>query len=158
MEPANLSTIKKEASALTKDQLVALLLRMSKYKKENKEFASYLLFYTGDETRYLLDAKQDIDELFAEVNRHHPYLAKKTVRKILRTINRYCKFSEHKTTHIELHIHFCEIFNTLPAVIRQSNVLHNVYRRQVEKITKLLSAVHEDVQWDYKDAIEALHS
>jgi hypothetical protein len=156
MESASISNIKNEAATLSKDQLVALVLRLTKHKKENKELTSYLLFYRDDENSFVTDAKQEISELFSEVNRHHPYLAKKTLRKILRLIAMYNKFTTHKTTQVELLLHYCTLFRQLPAVIRQSNVLYNTYLRHLEKLQKMLLLLHEDVQWDYKEALEQL--
>lgn len=156
METASLAAIKKEANALTKEQLVALLLRLAKHKKEVKELAAYALFYNDDESTFVHDAKEEMEVLFLEVNQHHPYLAKKTIRKILRLVNKYSKFSSHKTTEVELLIHFCTHYKKLPPVIRQSNVLYNLYQRQLVKLEKTLTALHEDVRWDYREQLDAL--
>ena len=156
MDTASLAQIKKEAATLGKEELVALVVRLSKHKKENKELAAYLLFYGNDESSFVSDAKEEMDAMFAEVNQHHAYLAKKTIRKILRLVSKHSKFSSHKTTEVELLIHFCTHYKKLPAVIRQSNVLYNLYQRQIAKLAKTLSALHEDIQWDCKQQIQSL--
>ena len=107
MKIASLKEIKDELNALQHDQLVELCVRLVKYKKENKELVAYLLFEVDDEKKYVQDVKSEIDDLFKEVNKSNSYLAKKTIRKILRIANKQIKFSGLKQTEVEVLIHFC---------------------------------------------------
>ena len=102
MEIAPISQIKKELASLPPEELGNLVLRLAKFKKENKELLSYLLFEAFDEQEYIKQAKDEINLDFLSLNRSSYYLAKKTLRKSLRTTNKYIRFSGKKETEIEL--------------------------------------------------------
>lgn len=156
MKTASLHELKKEISALTPKELQELCLRLAKYKKENKELLSYLIFEAHDEEAYIRGVKKLIDEQFAELNKSHVYLAKKTIRKVLRTTNKYVKYSQNPRTEIELRIYFLSKFKSSGIAIRKAPVLANLYERQLEKINSTLKKLHEDLQNDYKSEIGSL--
>ncbi len=83
METASLSEIKKELKVLSPQQLQEILLRLAKYKKENKELLSYLLFEAFNQQAFIQSVKEEIDEQFMHLNHSSFYLAKKTLRKAL---------------------------------------------------------------------------
>ena len=89
MKAVSLKLIKTELDLLHPDRVKALCLQMAKFKKENKELLSYLLFEADNEQTYINDVKSQLDELFTEINKSNLYFAKKTIRKILRTANKY---------------------------------------------------------------------
>ena len=77
METASLKEIKTELSRVHPARLLELCLQMAKYKKENKELLTYLLFDTYDEKAYIEEVKLMMDELFLEVKKGNAYPAKK---------------------------------------------------------------------------------
>ena len=156
MKVASLKEIKAELNALPPEQLVELCLRLVKYKKENKELATYLLFSSTDELQYIQDVKAQIDEQFKEVNKSNSYLAKKTVRKILRITNQYIKFSGSKQTEISVLIHFCVKLKKVGISLPANSTLGNLYLRQYQKIHKTLASLHDDLQADYADELRLL--
>jgi hypothetical protein len=156
METAALSEIKNELKTLSPIQLQELCLRLAKYKKENKEFLNYLLFEAVNEQTFIQNVKFEIDEQFKQLNRHSFYLAKKTLRKVLKTTDKYIKFSGLKETEIELLIYFCQKMKNSGLNLRSSRVVLNMYQRRVERIRKVLSMLHEDLQFDYEEAVENL--
>ena len=156
MEPASLSEIKKELKTIDPQQLQELCLRLAKYKKENKELLSYLLFDAIDEQAFIQNVKNEIDDQFKQLNKHSIYLAKKTIRKVLKTTDKFIKFSGSKETEIELLIHFCQKMKKSGLNVRSRRVIFNIYQRRVERIKKVLSLLHEDLQFDYEEAVEDL--
>jgi uncharacterized FlaG/YvyC family protein len=156
MESASLSEIKKELALIPQQQLQELCLRLAKYKKENKELLNYLLFEAIDEHAFIQNVKEEIDEQFKQLNRHSFYLAKKTLRKVLRTTDKYIKFSGSKETEIELLLHFCQKMKKSGINMRSHRVVLNMYNRQVERINKVLSMLHEDLQFDYEEEVNNL--
>ena len=62
MESVALNTIKKELNFLPPEQLAELCLRLSRYKRENKELLSYLLFEAHDEAVFIAKVKDDMDD------------------------------------------------------------------------------------------------
>lgn len=156
MEIASLSEIKKELSTIAPQQLQELCLRLAKYKKENKEFLNYLLFEAINEQAFIQNVKDEIDEQFNALNKSSFYLSKKTLRKALRTTQKNIKFSGSKETEIELLIYFCEKMKKSGLSMRSHRVILNLYLRQVERIKKVLSTLHEDLQFDYQESVENL--
>ena len=156
MEIASLSHIKKELKNLPPEELQEICIRLTKYKKENKELLHYLLFESTNESAFIELVKEEIDEQFGNLNRSSFYLAKKTLRKVLRTTHKYIRFSGSKQTEIELLIYFCQKMKTSGLKIRSSRTVLNLYERQVERIKKVLAMLHEDLQFDYNEAVSAL--
>jgi hypothetical protein len=156
METASLSIIKKELKTLPPDVLQELVVRLAKYKKENKELLSYLLFETQNEQAYIESVKEEMDEQFTHLNRSSLFLAKKTLRKVLRTTNKYVRFSGSKETEIELRLYFCEKMRAMGYRLKNNRVLFNMYQRQVQLIRNVYSKLHEDLQYDYEEAVEKL--
>src|SRR5687768_4936828 len=68
LKPASISEIKQELNNATQKQLLELCLRLIKYKKENKELLSYLLFEDHDVRTYVESVKKEIDEQFSGIN------------------------------------------------------------------------------------------
>jgi uncharacterized membrane protein YvbJ len=115
-----------------------------------------LLFWSEDETLFQQELIHSISEMMQEVNTTTVFWAKKTIRKIVRNMNRYLSFSENKITEIEVRIHFCEEMRNLKLKINQSKVLVNIYEAQLKKINAAFASVHEDLQRDYEERIDIL--
>jgi uncharacterized FlaG/YvyC family protein len=156
METASIGEIKKEIGSLPHELIVEHCLSLIKYKKENKELLSYLLFEAADEQAYIRRVKEEIDEQFNNLNKTNLYLAKKTLRKVLRTTNKYIRFSTHKTTEIELLIYYCKKLRKSGLPGSRNKVLRNMYQRQVDRINKTMSMLHEDLQFDYREEVSVL--
>lgn len=156
MKTHTISEIQKELKTLDKQEILQYCVRLAKHKKENKELLSYLLFEAHNETAYIREVKNDMAVFFAEINTSSVYYIKKSLRKILRHLNRSAKYSGHKSTEIELRIYFCNMIKEQGLPIHDSLSLGNIYQKEVGKIKKVFSQLHEDLQFDYKDDVEVL--
>ncbi len=156
MTPVSLKEIKSELGALEPDLLINLCLHLAKYKRENKELLTYLLFNAHDENEYIRGVKVIMDEGFVSMNLSNVYLAKKTLRKVLRIANKFIKYSGLKKTEVELLIYFCKKLKATGIAMPEGTVIANMYVRQVQKIKKSLATLHEDLQFDYSEEIELL--
>ena len=156
MKAASAQEIKQELNSLKPAELVELCQRLARFKKENKELLTYLLFEAQDEENYTRSVKKEIDELYETINVSHLYYAKKTLRKIVRVINKYCRYSTHKQTEIELRIYFCRKLKESGIPFTRNTVISNLYDGQLKKINGLLSVLHEDLQYDYLKEIAPL--
>ena len=92
------------------------------------------------------------------MNSSNLYLAKKSIRKILRTINKYIRYSGSKETEVELRIHYCRTLVDSGIPFRKSQVLLNLYNNQLKKIETAVASLHEDLQYDYRKEISDLVS
>lgn len=156
MKIASLSELKKELNSLPPQEVVKLCLRLASYKKENKELLNYLLFEGGDEKNYINNIKEEISLEFKEINTTNLYFAKKSVRRILRILKKYIKYSGNKETEIELLIFFLQKLKNTKIKIDDSKVLTNLYQRQLQSIEKALNTLHEDLIFDYQEKISLL--
>lgn len=149
MKAATLNEIRKELNTLDQPVLEQLCVALARYKKENKELLTYLLFEAHDEHAYVENVKSEMDGLFQTLPKGNVYFIKKTIRKILRFVNRQIKYSDAKETEIELRIYFCLKMKSASVPMAGGTVLHNLYQQQVKKIQAILSKLPEDLQYDY---------
>ena len=156
MKTASLKEIKTELETIPPTVLLELCLKLTKFKKENKELLTYLLFEAHDESSYVAGVKEILDELFLTVNKTQLYFAKKTIRKIVRIANRYIKYSNSKTTEPELLLHICEKINELNLSFHKNTALQNIYFSQLKKIRKAINLMHEEEQYDYLKMLDDL--
>lgn len=131
-------------------------MRLAKYKKENKELLTYLMFEAQDEKNYVESVKIQLTQLFEEINRQSTYTTKKGLQKIVRVMNRFIKYSDKKTTELELRIFFCKKVKSERINITASTVISNLYEREKKKIEVCLSKLHEDLQYDFQQELETL--
>lgn len=153
MKAATVSQIKKALRDTDPDKVMEFCLRLAKFKKDNKELLTYLLFMADDESYYVQSTKEMVEEQFGEINSSHLYYAKKGIRKALRITNQFIKYSNEKTTEIELLLHFCELMKQLPFNFHRSTTMKNLYDRQLARIEKAVASLHEDLQYDYEQLL-----
>jgi hypothetical protein len=156
MKAATVSELKAELVNAPAPQLVELCLRLAKFKKENKELLTYLLFESFDEEAYISNIKKEVEEQFEEMNRDSLYFVKKSLRKVLRTINKYIRYTASTNAEVSLLLHFCTTLKTSGIPIKRNQVIENIYHNQLKKIAKAISTMHEDLQYDYLKELKAL--
>jgi hypothetical protein len=150
MKPVTIKKIKDELHYKSTQELIELCLKLSKFKKENKELLSYLLFDVEDEVTYIYNVNEYITLLFADINTKSFFYIRKSVRKILKLTKKYIRYSKKKETEVELLLHFCKELKKLSPSISKSPRLLNVYNRQLILIKKAIATLHEDLQYDYQ--------
>lgn len=157
MKAATIHELKKELAGRNPAEVLEITLRLARFKAENKELLTYLLFEAHDTAGYIASVKLHIDEEFEAVNRSNIYLAKKTIRKILRHVNKFTRYAADTAVTVDLLLYFCHKFRTAPLNWKSSAALTGVYLTQVKKINKLVDGMHPDVQLDYRDELEKLN-
>lgn len=149
MNTGSVKEIKTGLEQLSQKELVEACLRLVKFKKENKELLSYLLFEEADEAGYVHNVKAALDPVFDDVNCTNVYFAKKTLRKIIRLASRYIRYSKVATTEPDILLHVVEKMLELDLNLKKSAALENIYLSAIKKIKKSVDALHEDLQYDY---------
>jgi len=158
MKAATINELKQELNVISPAKLLEICLRLAKYKKDNKELISYLLFEAHDETAYIDSVKKDMDEQFSLINKSNLYFAKKSLRKILRTTAKYIRYAGSKQAEVELLLYFCISLVNSGISIYKNQALKNLYQGQLKKINKVIATLHEDLQYDYLKELENLSS
>jgi hypothetical protein len=156
MKTASLNELKKELDELEAVQLKSLCLRLAKFKKDNKELLTYLLFEEQDESGYVESVKREMTEQFGDVSNLNTYYLKKSLRRILKLVNKQIRYSGLPETELALRIHFCQQIKEAEMPVTKSTVLINLYEQQLKKIHQALEKLHEDLQFDYQSQIEKL--
>jgi hypothetical protein len=156
MKAATVKEIKEELETLPKKELVELALGLARFKKENKELLTYLLYEAANEDLFIAGVKKELDESFGEINTKSFYLMKKSIRKILRITKKYIRYSKKKETDIALRIYFCQTLKNLKPSIASSVTMTKMYEREISSITKIVKTLHEDLQWDFEKELEDL--
>jgi polyribonucleotide nucleotidyltransferase len=154
MKAASIYELKKELEARNHTQLLSFCTRLAKFKRENKELLTFLLFEADDITAYIKNTKQEITTFFEETNTSNIYYIKKSVRKILRHVNKHIRFSSSKQAEAELLIHFCNSIINFSIPLHKSKPLQKIYETQIRKIGESLSTLHPDLQYDLKKQLE----
>lgn len=156
MKAVVISQLKQEMKNRSSNDLLDICLRLAKFRKENKELLTYLLFEVQDERSFIETIKSEMDQQFIEITQSNIYFAKKSIRKIVRTTNKYIRFSGIKLTEVELLMHFCKRLAESGIPIKNSLALENIYFRQAQKIRKVLQSLHEDLQYDYGEELKII--
>jgi len=157
MKSGSLNEIKKELQELEPNRLAELCISLAKYKKDNKEYLDYLLFESHDKAGFVAQVKEEVDKQFTELNANtNLYYAKKSLRKILRIINKYIKYIGDKAVAAELHIYFCKKLIESGIPVEKSVRLVNLKAGEIKKIKALIDALHPDLQYDYQNELDAL--
>ena len=154
MKAATVAQLKKELQHRNPDEILQLCLRLARFKKENKELLTYLLFEADSEEGYIETVKAEVDEQFELINTNSFFYIKKSIRKILRTLKKYIRYSGNKETEVALLLYFCEKLGDFRPSIRRNTTLVNLYQRQLDLAQKKIAALHEDLQYDYGVLLE----
>ena len=156
MKAASISQLKEELNALTQKEVVALCLRLAKYKKENKELLAYLLFDAHDTEGYLQNIKNEMNDAFWYLPRNNWYFYKKGLRKILRDIQKHSRHIGTKEAQADMLLHFCQNMKNSGVSFQQHTAINNIYIAQIKKLNTLVDEVHEDLQHDYRKKLNEL--
>ena len=155
MKSASVKELKAALHNLSPREMLDVCMLMAKYKRENKELLSYLLYEADNEQQYIENIKLEIDTYFENLVVFSFSNMLKKLRKALRIANKYIKFSGSKNVEVAVLIYLC--IKIKPFTLQTtSTALLNLYNRQIIKIDKALLKLEEDLQYDYKTDIEAI--
>ena len=156
MKAVTVKKLKDELLHQSTNELIELCLQLSKFKKENKELLTYLLFESHNEEAYIESVKEQMDVLFEDINTKSFFYIRKSARKILTLTKKYIRYSKKKETEVELLLYYCKKLKEFKPSIKRSQQLLNAFDRQVLMIKKALATLHEDLQYDYQNELEEL--
>lgn len=156
MKAASVKEIKTSLETLSPHELIAISLRLARFKKENKELLTYMLFEEQDEESYISSVKMEIDSAFEQLNIKSVYIAKKNIRKIIRITSRFIKYSGKESTEATLLIYVCKKIKSSGLDIKKSVALANIYTSLTKKIKNTIEVMHEDLQYDFNKELDSI--
>jgi predicted nuclease with TOPRIM domain len=158
MKAATVKAIKEELNMRSREELVELCLSLSKFKKENKELLTYLLYEVSDELSFINSIKEEIDLAFKEINRTSYYYLKKSIRKILRNTKKNIRYSKKKQTEVELILFYCNKLKNFTPPISKSIPLTRIFEREILRVEKIVAKLDADLQYDYGNEIKIIRN
>ena len=150
--------IKKELQALPPKKVIELALKLVRFKKENKELISYLLFDAGDQAGYIETLRFQIDEMMSQIERGPSATVKTQLRAITRMIGRQIRYMANKEAAAELYLHFCETLLSHPSKLSEVPSAKTIYHQQLKKLNKIVPALNDDLQYDIQQRVTSLES
>ena len=122
-------------------------------KRLKKNIKFIIIHYTGMKTETA--AIERLQNPKFKVSSH--FYIKKSVRKILRLLKKYARYSNSKETEVELLIYYCYKLKTLKPSISNNLTLTKIFLKQIENIEKKIIKLHEDLQFDFRERLKQLH-
>lgn len=156
MKAVTIKQLKDELAHKSAQDLKELCLHLARFKKENKELLTYVLFESHDEDGYIATLKEEVDVQFDEINTHSFYYIRKSMRKILTGIKKHIRYSKKKETEAELLLYFCAKLKAFRPSIKRSVQLQNVFDTQLRMAKKAIEKLHEDLQYDFQLEVDNL--
>jgi hypothetical protein len=98
-----------------------------------------------------------MDDAFNAINTPNFYYIKKSIRKILKDVKKFIRYSQNKETEAALLLYFCKLLKAFKPSISKNTQLQNMYQRQLLLAEKAIAKLHEDLQYDYKLLVEELN-
>jgi hypothetical protein len=153
MKPAAIGAIKKELAFLPGKDLQELCLQLIQYQKNNKELATYFLFYKHNEAGFKADLKAWLDVAFEEIFNNY-YVLLKDIKKISKLLILRLKCSSNKQTETELLLYFLEKTQLKLGKYNQYKAVESLYVSHVKKAVRAMHKLHEDLQSMYLEQLE----
>ena len=155
MDTASIKQLKDTLSTLGREELTGLLLRMVKFKKENKELLTFLLFEAGDLDAYVYEISLEIKDEFENYRLKTAYYKRKGCRRILRILKKYIKYAADKEVEVRLLLAYVSMVAESKTFITD-RVIQKIAFRQLLLAEKSIVKLHEDLQYEYKLELEEL--
>lgn len=153
----SLAALKKELGALDRTELVNICARLARYKKENKELLAYLLMYADDPMLYAEKVKPMLDEPF-DAPYHSAWAFSKRLRKALRSITKYQRFTGSLRGEAELSIYLLQRCDAdWRAKVNHAGI-QRIVLRTIAKTADLIQKMEEDYRSDYTEILNELKS
>ena len=156
MKSASIKEIKDALQSKSPKELVAICLSLSKYKKDNKDYLSYLLYESEDKIDYLQQCKEEMDAAIDAMSYKTFYHKKNAIRALLKKAKTRIRYTSDKEIELELLMHFCKSITDLPAEVSNNHTVMSIVERQIIIIKKTIAKMHEDLQYDYLQSLDEL--
>ena len=120
MKAATIAELKRTLVTLDQGELLEAVLRLARFKKDNKELLTYLLYLSKDESSYVRLLCNGIDDQFSLTPNAH----KKTLRKLIRWMDKCLRYSGNKDTETQFRIHICRSLLASDTPFHKLSLIH----------------------------------
>ncbi len=154
MKAASIKQLRTEIGNLPPHKLAALTERLIKYKKDNKELASYIIFYEEDEAGFADDVETALEEQFGLINFKTAFFAKKGLRKMIRIANKFLRYTPNKSTQARIIMDVLSRLALIPASLKKNTQIKNMQVSLLKKLDDILLQVHQDERHDFEKQLK----
>jgi len=144
-----LNDLKKDIQDLPHAEVSRLLLRLARLKTENKELLHYLLYFEHDAMAYAEEMKAEVLLPFTEAFVNSWTLGKK-LRKSLRLVAKYARFTGNRAGESELLLSLVELYLENYRFEFRQTALARIAVRCMKKVSDNFDRIHEDFRADYE--------
>ncbi|HAH38576.1 MAG TPA: hypothetical protein DEQ87_08220 [Algoriphagus sp.] len=156
MDIPSLATLKKDLGYLSEQEIKDLLIELIKFSRDNKAYLFFKLYERDQPGLFVEMVKEDLLVEFEKARVEHGYYAKKSAQSIRRKMNKLLKLLKSKPDQAEVILFFCEKIKEMGFLKHRNSVIKNLYEIQKGKVEKLVSGLHEDLQYDFQFRLEKL--
>ena len=135
MKAATIKSLKDELAHKSETELKELCLQLARFKIENKELLTYLLFESHNEEQYRENCRLFIDTEFNQIDTKNTYYVRKKIRKILSSSKKLKNYNPF---------------------FKKSTRLQNIFQTQFKMAKNAIHKLHEDLQYDYQLELDNL--
>jgi Zn-dependent oligopeptidase len=158
MYTAGVKEIRQELEAQSAKELINIIQRLARFRKENKELLTFLLFEAHDIDTHLAAVREELLTSMLDIHPDRIYLAKKTIRKTLRIANKHVKLIGSKSAEADIRLHVCRLLQQSSLPIDRNPVLLRIFQNQLRSARKAIASLHEDLQWELLREADRLES
>lgn len=148
MYTAGVKEIRKELEAQSPKELIAIIQRLARFKKDNKELLTFILFEAHDLDAHLATVREELLASMLDIHPDRVYIAKKTIRKTLRIAAKHIRLIGSKQAEAEIRLYFCRLLGQSGLPIDRNPVLSRLFLTQLRMARTAISSLHEDLQWE----------
>lgn len=156
MNPIPLKDLKSDLKNASQEELMELILRLIRFKKENKELVSYLLYHCENDDLFIVYCKEEMENGFELINKSSAFFIRKSIRKILSATKKNIRYSQKKIVEIELLLHFCKLLIQFHPKVKENKVLMNTFESQMRMVRNAIGTLDNDLQHDYSTVLEEI--
>lgn len=154
MDAASLADIRKELAHQSPAELMELVVRLARFRLDNKALIGYWLFDRTNQAQFLAQVHLALDEALASMNFSSAYFVKKSLRKWQRQVNLYGRICGEPWMLADLQGYY--VWTCLRA---QKKVMYPDYfveliRAAQRKFNTLLLKLEPDMQHDMQRQFE----
>jgi hypothetical protein len=149
MKAVSIKVLRDELKSRTPVEVLQICMQLVRFKKENKELLTYLLFDSEDEASYVSEVQSMIDERFSSLNDRTNYSLRKGIRSILNNTKKFIRYSSDKETEVALLLYFCKAMSAEVPYMEANRRILAIYLKQMEIAERKMQLLHEDLQYDY---------
>ncbi|MFM7709422.1 MAG: hypothetical protein ACKO5C_00765 [Ferruginibacter sp.] len=142
--------LRKRTADLQTSELIQLLSRLMRFKRENKELVAYELFVRDQPEVWFSEIRESFNSELETMNTSHPYFMKKTMRKLIRRAKTYARYAGDPAIESELFCGLLEVFNEHHLHVHPSDIVRKIYYDTFTRLEKNISKLHEDLQYDFE--------